>query len=86
VAEFVVELVVEGVAGPAATRLVGVAALDHEPLDHAVEGHVVVEGLRDRLAVVLPLLVAGREPDEVLDRARRTLVVEFDLDVAPVGV
>jgi hypothetical protein len=86
VAEFVVELVVELVPGPAATRLVGVATLDHEPLDNAVEGHVVVQWLFDRLAVVLPCLLACRKPDEVFNCSRRALVVEFDLDVASIGV
>jgi hypothetical protein len=43
VAEFVVELVVEGVSGTAAASLGGVAALNHEAFDDAVEGNIVVQ-------------------------------------------
>ena len=64
-----VELVLERVAGVACAGAERAAALDHEVRDHAVEDEPVVEA------------VAG-ELREVLDRLRRVVGVELELDVA----
>ena len=69
----VVELVLEGVSGPARSGAVRVAALDHEVLDDAVEGQPVVETIAGELA-------------KVLNRLRRVLVEELNRDGAGVGV
>ena len=68
-----VELVLERVAGAAGSGALRAAALDHEVRDHPVEAEVVVEALGGELA-------------EVLDRLRRILVVELELDRAGIGV
>src|SRR5215207_9166886 len=49
----VVELVLEGVAGAAGPRPVGIAPLDHEVVDDAMEDHAVVEAVGRELAEVL---------------------------------
>ena len=85
VAQLVVELVVELVAGPAPAGAGRVAGLDHEVLDDSVEEHVVVQGLALDLLARLgvgPGLLARREADEVFDGSGRALVVQFDVDVA----
>src|SRR6185436_7413918 len=48
---------------------VGIASLDHESRDHAVEGRAVVEAL-------------AREIQEVLDVARCLVIQELDFDLA----
>src|SRR3954454_9632766 len=68
-----VDLVLERVAGAARPGAERAAALDHEVLDHAVEADAVVEAV-------------GRELAEVLDRLRRVVVEELDLDRSVVGV
>src|SRR5919107_828622 len=73
------ELVGEGVAGPADPLAERIAPLDHEPVDDAVKDDAIVVRLL-HLAVaarVGPLLAALGEPDEVLDRLRRLLVEEL---------
>src|SRR5690606_35363977 len=59
-------------------------ALQHEVLDDAVEDDAVVERLRRHLtgAQVLPLLGAGGETDEVVDRDGGVVAEQVDLDVA----
>src|SRR3954451_9518262 len=69
----VVELVLEGVAGPARAGPVGGAALDHEVLDDPVEDHAVVEAV-------------ARELQEVVHRLGRVLVEQLDGHGAVVGV
>src|SRR5690606_7818649 len=65
------QLVVELVARPAAAVAGRVATLGHEVLDDAVEGQPVVE-------------VVARQDDEVVDRPRRLVLEQVDLDVADV--
>src|SRR3546814_2193124 len=65
-------LVGEAVAGAAPAGALGVAALDDEAGDHAVEGELVVEA------------VAGVD-HEVVDRVRRQARIEPHDDVALVG-
>ncbi len=69
----VVELVLEGVAGPAAAGAFRAAALDHEVRDHPVEDELIVEPIRGELA-------------EVLDGFRRVLVVKLEHDRPGAGV
>jgi hypothetical protein len=79
-----VDLVVELVAGSAGALTEGVAALEHEVLDDAVEDHPVVQRLvrlRARLRVG-PFDVAGREPHEVPHRLGCVVAVEENPDVA----
>jgi|1186.fasta_scaffold00258_8 hypothetical protein len=66
-------LVLELVPGPARPGAGGVAALDHEAVDHAMEGRARLERLALRLAVawVGPLPAAGGEIREVLHRLGR---------------
>ena len=52
----------------------GVAGLDDEVRDRAVEREAIVEAALLLLVVLDPLELPGREPDEVRDRLRRTLV------------
>ena len=74
------ELVGELVAGPAGALPERIAALDHEPVDHAVEHDAVVEGAFCFLpgGGVGPLLRSFREANEVLDRAGGLLVKQAD--------
>ena len=69
----VVELVLELVAGAAGSRPLGATALDHEVRDHAVEDEAVVEALAGKLG-------------EVLDRLRRIVREELELDCSFAGV
>src|SRR2546422_884001 len=68
-----VDLVLEGVAGPAGPGSLRTATLDHEVRDHAVKDEAVVEAV-------------GRQLAEVGDRLPRRLVVELDRDGPRVGV
>src|SRR5687768_2139417 len=63
------------------------SALDHEAVDHPVEGEAVVERLVGRLmrGRIQPLLGALGETDEVLDRLRSLVREEVDDDVTTVG-
>src|SRR5712692_9206539 len=63
-----VELGLDGVAGPARTVALGITALDDEARFHAMEGEAVVEALL-------------RELEEVLDGLRRVLGEERDSDL-----
>src|SRR5207245_9798136 len=69
----VVELVLERVARAARPGSGRVSALNHEVLDHAVEDDAVVEAV-------------GSELPKVLDRLRRVLIEELQLDRAVVGL
>jgi hypothetical protein len=64
-----VELVLELVTRPARAGAGRIASLDHEVGDHAVEDHALVEPVAGKL-------------QEVLDRLRRVVGVELDLDRA----
>ena len=64
-------LVAEAVAGTAAAGAGRVAGLDHEVVDHAMELHAVVEAL-------------SGEKHEVVDRLRRVLGIELELDRAAI--
>ncbi len=84
-----VELVLEVVAGVAHAGADGVAALDHEAGDDAVEGGSVVEGLAVDLLLgpgVGPVLGALGEADEVGDGEWSLLVVELAGEAAHGGV
>src|SRR5688572_14863772 len=77
------ELVSKGVSRPADALAQGVAALDHEVFDHAVEHAAVVVRFLDLLARprIGPLFRTFREADEVLNRSRSLLIVEADGEV-----
>ncbi len=81
VAQAGVELVVEAVAGAAATVTARVAGLDHEVVDDPVETDAVVEGLA--LCRFHRALCQG---DKVADGKRYLLVLELEDDFAAVGV
>src|SRR4051812_37575771 len=79
------ELVLEAITGVAGADAQGIAALDHESGDHAVEDQTIVKRLLlDPLAGlrVLPGTRATRQPDEVGDRDRRLLFVELAVERA----
>src|SRR5262245_52141267 len=63
------ELVTYGIARPPAAIARRVAALGHKPLDHAVPGEAVVEAF-------------SRQEYKVVDRLRRQVGSQLDLDVA----
>ena len=89
VAQLLVELVVELIAGAAATGFGWVATLNHEALDDAVEGDIVVQRLAlDVLARlgVGPGFATSCEADEVIDGPWCAVVVQFDIDVSLVSV
>ena len=65
------ELAADAVAGAAHADALGVAALDHEAGDDAVENHAVIEALLDK-------------GDEVVDSVRGGLGVELRLHDAAV--
>ena len=67
------ELICEAIARTAATGAGGVAALDHEIGDHAVEDGAIVETL-------------ARQEDEIVDRLGRFIGEKSDGDVAFIGV
>ena len=81
-------LVLEAVAGAAHAGAGGVAALDHEVGNHAMEDGSVVElvGGFGVGAGVRPLLLAFGEVDEVLDGDGRVGLEEADGDLAFGGV
>src|SRR5207247_7651778 len=68
-----VELVLELVSGPARSGPRRIAALDHEIRDDAGEDQLVVEAV-------------ARKLDEVVDRVRRVVGVEHDVDRTAVRV
>ncbi|MCW2427733.1 hypothetical protein M2260_002641 [Rhodococcus erythropolis] len=82
------ELVTELVARAAGAGSGGVATLDHEAVDDAVEDGTVVEraGLGAGGVCGGVLLRAVGEADEVLDGLRRMVAEQSDLDVAAVRV
>jgi len=81
------ELVAEGVPRSAAAVSAGVAALDHETVDHAVEGEPVIEVTRRLLACEIGVLLgAVGEPDEIGHRFRGLVVEEVDLNITVIGV
>ena len=86
--ELGVNLVLELVAGAANAHAQGVATLNHEVLDDAVEHDVLVQGgVHDFTgAGVLPLTGAVSEADEVLNSQRCVVAEELDDDVTVVGV
>src|SRR5919198_1251859 len=67
------ELVLELVAGPTTAGSLWVTALDHEAVDHAVEGGPVVQRLYTLrpVARIGPFPQAARELDEIRHRLRR---------------
>src|SRR5690554_3356904 len=67
------ELILERIARSPAAGALRVSPLDHKVVDHAVEGHSVIEPL------------AG-EKDEVVHRARCMLRIEFEADGAAIGL
>jgi len=82
-----VELVAELVAGAAAAGAGGVAALDHEAVDDAVENDAVIEVAGDHVAgVVAVFLRACGQPGEVGDGLGGLGVEQVQRDVAVVGV
>ena len=84
-----IELVVEAVAGIAHAGAGGVAALDHELGNDAMEGGAVVERLVVLLLVgrgVGPVLGALGQRDEVGYRLGRLLLIELAGDAAHGGV
>ena len=82
------ELVLELVARSTGTGAGGVAALDHEAVDDAVEDCAVVErsGLGTRRVLRRVLLGSVREADEVRDGLGGVIAEQFDDDIAAVGV
>ena len=85
VAERLVELVREGVAGSAGAGAQRATALDHEAADHPVEGQPVVERGAGGPVAAAQVQAALGQADEV-DHGQRGLgVVEFEEDVSPVG-
>lgn len=86
--QFGVDFVLELVAGAADALAEGVAALDHEVADDAVEDDVLVEGafLDFAGAGVAPFLGAVGEADEVLDGEGCVVAEEVYDDVTVVGV
>src|SRR6476619_2388365 len=81
------DLVVERVARSAEALTDRAAALDHEVRDDAVEDQAVVErGRVGAPGVVLVLLLALGETDEVLHRLRGLVLEEVDDDVTVVRV
>ena len=73
-----VKLVGEFVSGTAAAGALRIAALDHEIRNHAMKNGAVVERL--------PGLGSFRQADEVLDRARRLVGEQLDLERAFRGI
>src|SRR5690606_22665250 len=69
VSERRMELVADLVARTARTRALRAATLDHEAIDHAVEGETVVESLLHKV-------------DEILRGDRRTILEQLDVEVA----
>ncbi len=87
--QFRVDFVVELVARSADAAAQGIAGLDHEVLDDAVEDGAVVQR-RPRLVLaglrVGPGLLTRGQADEVLDRLGRVVAEEVDDDVAQARV
>ena len=83
-----VDFVVEDVAGTAGARTQGIAPLNHEVRDDAVEDDTRVQGRVGLLARsrVGPGLLTSRQADEVRDGFRGLLREELEADVAEVGV
>src|SRR5690606_10128433 len=77
-------LVVEGVAGTAASTAGAVATLEHEALDDAVKDHPIVKGTRAGLARlgIDPVDLAGGEADEVGHGVGRVVFEEAHGEVA----
>lgn len=82
------ELVGELVAWSAAAGAGGIAALDHETVDDAVEHRTVVERAGRTAGRVLGRVVLGslRQTDEVGDGLGGMVAEQRDLDVTTVGV
>ena len=81
-------LVLELVAGATNAHAQGIATLNHEVLDDAVEHDVLVQGsVHDCTgAGVLPLTGAVSEADEVLNSQRCVVTEQVHDDVTVVGV
>ena len=82
------ELVGKTVPGATGTSAEGAAALDHEPVDDAMETKAVVEfpGLGLARGRVTVFLGAPREADEVRHRVGSLVVEQLDDDVTLGGV
>src|SRR5687768_351020 len=78
------KLVTKGVARPPDSLAQRITALDHEFVNHAVEDHAVIVGLRNFLigAWVRPLLRTLGQPHEVLNRLWGFLVEEAGGEVS----
>src|SRR5690606_33004387 len=81
-----VGLVLEGVARATGAGAERAAALDHEVVDDAVEGQPVVEGLTGAAGVVLVLLGALGQTDEVVHGLGGVVGKQVDDDVTLVGL
>ena len=76
------DLIVELIAGATGSLAERIASLNHEIFDDPVKDRSVVErrGGSDAGSGVLPLQLAGRETDKVLDRLRCMITKEVDLN------
>src|SRR4051794_1353321 len=86
--QFGMELVVELVARPAATCSGGIAALDHEAVDHPVKYGAVVERSGGASGGVLRAVVLAAlcQSDEIRDGLGGMVSEQCDFDVTTIGV
>jgi len=82
------ELVAEFVARPAGSGAEGIAALNHESGDHAMEDQAVIEGLLHLLPAsrIGPFLRPLGQPDEVCHRVWRLRLEELNSKWPLIGV